>query len=107
MSGKVAAYLPITLLAEAIIKGNLVVASVNPEVVRGDQKPASTNKGGHLVLVTGVRISKGKPEGFIINNPSGTTAATQRNAFTTLDTFRSAYGSQGIILKARGLKSTQ
>lgn len=92
-------HLSIYSVARAVHDGLLVIASVNPQIIRGDSKIDSYQKSGHLVVVVGVRIKKGSIEGFYINNPSGKTKDMQCYAFITLATFQASYGQRGIAAK--------
>lgn len=66
-------------IARRIIGNQIVVASVNPRVIRGDEPPSLESKpGGHLVVIYGVEVVNGSPLHFHIHNPSGRTDTTQQ-----------------------------
>jgi hypothetical protein len=97
ISGKVKSTLSINTTCAEIIKGRLVVASVNPSVIRSDRDAKEPDKaGGHLVLVHGFKWEGGKCKGFYIHNPSGRTRETQSNAFIPIERFISAFACRGM-----------
>ena len=98
LDGAVQPHLSIYEVAKLVSSDEFVIASVNPEIIRGDKPVRSQKKSGHLVLVIGVRISNHTIVGFYIHNPSGKTPDMQRNAFIPLNIFVQAYGERGIVL---------
>jgi hypothetical protein len=86
-------------IAAEILGDHFFVASVNPEVIRGDiEMPNYKGKGGHLVLIWGVKIHGGGISGFYINNPSGRKSSTQEKAFIPIRQFDNAFGKRGFSL---------
>ena len=98
VSSRVVTFLTINTVAAHVATGGLVIASVNPEIIRGDTVVTSHKKSGHLVLVTGCKKTNGKLTGFYIHNPSGKSIATQVNTFIPLEVFRRSFGERGICI---------
>jgi hypothetical protein len=99
MNGKFYRVLSNEITARDVLNNKFVIASVNPEVIRGDIKtPNEKGKGGHLVLVWGVKIENGQIAGFYINNPSGRKKSTQEKAFVPIEQFNNAFGQRGFSL---------
>ena len=98
LSSRVEPYLPKNLLAQIVIEHNFVIASVNPQIIRGDSKITNTDKSGHLVVVLGVRVEQGRVQGFYIHNPSGKSAEMQHNAYIPVEVFDKAYGERGVVV---------
>jgi hypothetical protein len=79
----------------ALSHGSLVMVSVNPNI-RGYDTAPQDQKGGHLVLVTGYDLGKGK---ITLNNPSGFTSTDTQIAHTlSLKDFQKYYARRGIVL---------
>lgn len=91
-------HLPVASLAAHILQGGVVIASVNPQIIRGDHPVTNHSKSGHLVLVTGVKMSNHNVGGFTIHNPSGKSDAMRVDAYIPITQFSSAYGEKGIII---------
>lgn len=85
-------------VARHVTNGRLFIASVNPQIIRFDDTVTSKSKGGHLVLVLGVRVENGKVHGFFLHNPSGRTHETRQEAYVPLKTFKQAFGNRGILI---------
>lgn len=85
-------------IANKIRNHQFVIASVNPEIIRGDNEIGSLEKGGHFVLITGVRLKDHKINGFYIHNPSGDTIKSRQDAYIKIDRFLAAYSMRSIIL---------
>jgi len=99
LAGRVRRLISTPEIAAMILNGQFFVASVNPKVIRGDIDTVPiSDKGGHLVLVWGVKIRDGKVDGFYIHNPSGRKPSTQNKAFITTDRFDSAFAQRGLAL---------
>ena len=98
INGFTTSYLGKNEVAARIFNKRFVIASVNPSIIRFDEKVKSRKKRGHLVLVIGFKIKKGKIIGFYINNPSGDIYKTQKKAFVPIEIFNDAFGEQGIVL---------
>ncbi len=78
-------------------EGNLVMVSVNPNI-RGYETAPKTQKGGHLVLVTGYDKER---KTITLNNPSGFVSTnTQEKHTIPLSEFRSFYAGRGIALRS-------
>ncbi|CAH0165463.1 C39 family peptidase [Roseomonas sp. CECT 9278] len=76
-----------------VADGGLFIASVHPAIRWPDRDPPA--RGGHLVLVFGVQ------DGALrLHNPSGDSAASQRDARVRLDRFARGYAGRGILLAA-------
>ena len=72
--------------------GGLLVASVHPSIRRAEAPPPS--RGGHLVLVFGAAA-----DGALrFHNPSGDTAATQRDARLRAEAFAAFFAGRGILI---------
>jgi hypothetical protein len=71
--------------------GGLFIASVHPAIRWPDREPPS--RGGHLVLVFGAQGGA-----LRLNNPSGDTAASQRDAQVPLDRFARFFAGRGVLL---------
>ncbi len=91
-------YLSTTELTGYTLENKLVIASVNPEIIRGDKKITSSVKSGHLVLVVGVDIKRSKVAGFYIHNPSGKSSDMRSYAYIPIKTFVQSYGNRGIVV---------
>jgi hypothetical protein len=92
-------YLTVETIARLVSGGRLVIASVNPQIIRGDTTVTLHQKSGHLVVVVGVRMKNGHIEGFYIHNPSGKTPDMQAYAFIPLHIFSGSFGKRGISAK--------
>jgi hypothetical protein len=69
----------------------MFIASVHPAIRRASAEPPS--RGGHLVLVFAAA------DGVLrFNNPSGDTAATQRDAQLSIGDFARFFAGRGIAL---------
>lgn len=100
---KTVSYLPVTMLAQVVANGSLVIASVNPQIIRGDNPITNYTKSGHLVVVNGVEIKQHRVKGFVIQNPSGKSASMRENAYITTEQFRKAYGERGIVVSQQSV----
>ncbi len=79
----------------AVSKGKFVIVSVNPNI-RGYDTALTSQKGGHLVLVTGYDLSGGT---ITINNPSGFVSSnTQIGHAIKEEEFIRYYASRGIVV---------
>ncbi len=92
----IAARVVLDLAAEAIpgllAPGVLLMASVHPWIRWPERQPPS--RGGHLVLVFGT-----DGEGRLrLNNPSGDTSATQRDARLPVADFARFFAGRGILI---------
>lgn len=85
-------------LEHALTNGKLAIVSVNPNI-RGFDTAPLTQKGGHLVVVTGYDLND---KTITINNPSGFSSSnTQHHHKLPLEVFEKYYAGRGIILSAR------
>jgi uncharacterized protein YvpB len=85
-------------IQHALSKRKLVIVSVNPNIRGFDTAPTS-QKGGHLVVVTGYDHNN---KTVTINNPSGFTSTnTQHNHKMQLETFFEYYAGRGIIISGK------
>lgn len=91
-------YLKPASIADKIKNNQFVIASVNPEIIRGDNEISSFKKGGHFVLITGFKLKSHKIIGFYIHNPSGDNTESRQDAFIGIDRFLASYGMRGIVL---------
>lgn len=91
-------YLNPVSIADKIKNNRFVIASVNPEIIRGDNEISSFEKVGHFVLITGFKLKSHKIIGFYIHNPSGDTTESRQDAFIEIDRFLASYGMRGIVL---------
>lgn len=87
-------------LANGIIQHKFYIASVNPQIIRGDKIITSTQKSGHLILVIGVRVTRGAVAGFYIHNPSGKSEPMRQKAFIPVSVFGQSYGNRGIWINS-------
>ena len=71
--------------------GGLFIASVHPAIRWPDRNPPA--RGGHLVLVFGTG-----GDALRLHNPSGDTAASQRDARVPLDRFARFFAGRGMLL---------
>lgn len=90
LHAEVATDLPATELCRAVQGGNLVIASVHPEI-RRPQRP-SPGQGGHLVLVTSAETNT-----VTFNDPSGHQPKA-RIATLPITTFETFFARRGVIL---------
>ncbi len=98
LQGQIAAHFGINSICSLILNKKFFIASVNPCIIRFDEKITNEEPGGHLVLVIGFRLKNDQCEGFFINNPSGKTNETRAKAFIPIETFKKAYGKKGIAV---------
>jgi len=78
-------------------RGRLVIVSVNPNI-REYETVSTTQKGGHLVLVTGYNK---KNKTVTIHNPSGFTSSnTQQNHTISVLKFFQFYAGRGIAINS-------
>lgn len=76
-------------------RGMLVMVSANPNIRGYDTAPRS-QKGGHLVLVTGYDRAA---DSITVNNPSGfASTGTQKGHTIHTDEFRRFFAGRGIAL---------
>jgi hypothetical protein len=80
-------------IMHAIAKGNYVIASVDPAV--REPKSASTQNGGHLVLITGYDKKK---KLFYLHNPSGYYKKSQKYAEISFSNFKKFFAHKGFII---------
>jgi len=82
----------------ALTNEKLVMISVNPDI-REYETASQTQKGGHLVIVTGYNKDE---RTIIINNPSGFVSNnTQIGHTISLKVFNKYYAGRGIILDSK------
>ncbi|GHU07294.1 hypothetical protein FACS189431_1610 [Alphaproteobacteria bacterium] len=105
VDGGIYGALDIREIAAAVLKNRFVVASVHPDVIRGDIDKKPQDDKGHLVLVWGFRWDGGKITGFFINNPSGREKSTQVKAFIPITQFDEAFAGRGFWLKHKKLET--
>ena len=77
------------------LNGNIFIVSVHYSI----RKPSilyEGEKGGHLVVVSGVDVSKNS---FFINNPSGHNITTQQNYEINFKLFEKYFAGRGILIK--------
>jgi hypothetical protein len=87
-------------MVEHLSAGHLLIASVSYEI--GTLRPV-TQRGGHLVVVTGVDRQDGETTHFILHNPSGRTPALRENAAVPAGRFFQAYAGRAIVVSERPL----
>lgn len=92
IAGEVRRKYPMDALAAELEAGRLVIASVNSSIRDAPAPPPV--KGGHLVLVYAAG-----PGWVEFHNPSGHTAATQRQVRLHRDVFESYFGMRGIAVQ--------
>ncbi len=85
--------LPAGAIPALLAGGGMFIASVHPWIRWPDRAPPA--RGGHLVLVFG-----SAEDALRLNNPSGDTAAAQRDARVPLADFARFYAGRGIWLPA-------
>jgi hypothetical protein len=98
IDGKVYGRLSIEEIAAGVLDNRFFVASVHPDVIRGDLTKNPHDSKGHLVLVSGFRFGKNSVEGFYVENPSGRKRSTQHNAYITISAFNEAFAKRGFAL---------
>lgn len=79
-----------------IAKENFVIASVSSSI--RDHRSTPRRKGGHLVLITGYNLQKGK-ESLTYHDPSGFYLRSQRNVSISLSDFNKFFARRGIIIE--------
>jgi hypothetical protein len=92
---RIAAEVRVDVAAEEVpamvADGGMFIASVHPAIRWPDRDPPL--RGGHLVLVFGAQ------DGMLrFHNPSGDTAASQRDARLPVEAFARFYAGRGILL---------
>jgi hypothetical protein len=90
-------------IMDAMRQGRLVIASVSFEI--GTDRPI-TRRGGHLVVVTGIRHLQGQPNSVILHNPSGRGLALQAHAAIPVDRFLQAYSGRAILVGSPNTNGT-
>jgi len=87
--------LTVSGIMHILSKGGLAIASVNPNI-RSYETAPRTQKGGHLVLVTGYDKDKGT---ITIQNPSGFVSLnTHHNHTLSINDFGKFFAGRGISL---------
>jgi len=81
-------------LAIQVRHDRLSIASVSYEI--GTNLPI-TQRGGHLVVVTGVEALDGKVAAVKVHNPSGRTESLRVNARIPVDRFKQAFKNRIIV----------
>ncbi|HWG62234.1 MAG TPA: C39 family peptidase [Streptosporangiaceae bacterium] len=95
----VAVALPMGEVLEHASAGRPVIASVHPSIRWPQRTPPQ--RGGHLVLVTGLRDVAGNQDPLIrLHNPSGLPGASQQDALISRADFEKFFASRGMIIKA-------
>lgn len=84
--------LPAAGIPALLAGGGLFIASVHPWIRWPDRTPPA--RGGHLVLVFGAADGD-----LRLHNPSGDTAASQRDMRVPLEAFAGFYAGRGIALR--------
>jgi hypothetical protein len=98
VDGKIYGRLSLEEIAVGVLDKHFTVASVHPDVIRGDLSKNPHDGKGHLVLVTGFRYKQNHIAGFYIENPSGRKRSTQHRAYVAADDFREAFANRGFAL---------
>lgn len=96
LRGQLIWYIGANMIAAEILKNNFVIASVSNQIRHIGARPE--NKQGHLVLVHGFQVSRGKVRGFYIHNPSGFFNESQENHFVPIDDFIHCFSGRIIVL---------
>lgn len=95
LKGTVLSRLSVQGVLLALSNDSLVMVSVNPNI-RGYQTAPASQKGGHLVLVTGYDKTK---QTFTINNPSGfVSLGTQAGHVLSFVDFSKYFAGRGIVV---------
>ncbi|KKQ94444.1 MAG: hypothetical protein UT66_C0017G0007 [candidate division CPR2 bacterium GW2011_GWC1_39_9] len=97
LKGYSSSYLSANHLCSLIFTNKLVIASVNPCIIRFDKLKGSESPGGHLVVVFGFKIKDGRLVGFYINNPSGKKDETRVKVYIPINTFKNAFDKKGMV----------
>jgi hypothetical protein len=98
IDGKVHGRLSVEEIAAGVLANQFFIASVHPDVIRGDLAKDPHDSKGHLVLVSGFRFGANGVEGFYIENPSGRKSSTQHHAFIAINHFNEAFANRGFAL---------
>lgn len=98
LEGAVSTTLTLEDLCAAVLRGALVIASVNPNQVRGERLDEALDPGGHLVVVVGFDAAGGRCRALFCHNPSGTTLTTREAARVEAGVFRRAFAGRGLLL---------
>jgi hypothetical protein len=98
IDGKVYGRLSVQEIAAGVLDNRFFIASVHPDVIRGDLAKNPHDSKGHLVLVSGFRFGKNGIEGIYIENPSGRKRTTQHRAYVTISDFNEAFAKRGFAL---------
>jgi len=98
LNGFIGSYFGIYLILNLVLNKKFFIASVNPSTIRFDKNFTNKKPGGHLVLIIGFKIQNKKITGFFLNNPSGKSEKTRRQAFVPIKIFNKAYSNKGIAV---------
>lgn len=99
LDGAVFTTLTLEEVCAAVLRDEVVIASVNPNQVRGERLDESLGPGGHLVVVVGFEAAAGRCEALLCHNPSGTTPATREAGRVEVSVFRRAFAGRGLLLR--------
>ncbi len=102
LKGRAVSGLTTNRIARSVCSGSTVpIVSVHPGVIRSDMNsvPKGGSRGGHLVVVIGVRFTDGLVNGFYIHNSSGRTIDKQERCFVSIERFNQAFANRGILLR--------
>lgn len=91
IAASVLAPLSLPELRRHVAGGDVVLASVSPQIRRPNIAPQ--RRGGHLVLVHDL-----DPDGVIFNNPSGDLPSNQQNAYASDGDFGRFFAGRGVLV---------
>lgn len=95
LQAEVYSRLSIRGIQNALSRGSLVIVSVNPNI-RGYNTASPSQKGGHLILMTGYSLTSNT---LSLNNPSGFVSTnTQIGHTLPVSEFKQFYAGRGIVV---------
>lgn len=93
ISAKLVKRMPQEQVIYELSKGNMVIASVSPQIRHPKEK--NTKNGGHLVLMLGYDLGE---KMFFLHNPSGDTKENQEYFKISFTDFTRFSASRGIVI---------
>lgn len=94
LDGSVCRTLTLDELCVRVTRGELIIASVSPQI--GGREETIPRRGGHLVLVHGIEWDGATCTSLLMHNPSGRYPELRANAKIPYERFAAAFAGRGI-----------